>query len=58
LGKLVATINAMNTKKVRLPKISDAEEAEIQRGIALDEDNAEWTEEDFRRARPFAEVFP
>jgi uncharacterized protein (DUF4415 family) len=48
----------MNTKKVRLPKISDAEEAEIQRGIALDEDNAEWTEEDFRRARPFAEVFP
>jgi uncharacterized protein (DUF4415 family) len=48
----------MSRKKVRLPKISDAEEARIQRGIALDPDNPEWTEEDFRKAKPFAEVFP
>jgi uncharacterized protein (DUF4415 family) len=48
----------MSKKKARLPEISDAEEAEIQRGIALDADNPEWTEEDFRNARPFAEVFP
>ena len=32
------------------------EEAEINRGIALDPDNPEWTEEDFKRARPAREV--
>jgi len=48
----------MSKKSANLPKISDAEEAEIQRGIALDPDNPEWTEEDFKKARPFAEVFP
>lgn len=41
-----------------LPPISDAEEARIQAGIAADPDNPEWTEADFRNARPFAEVFP
>ena len=39
-------------------EISDEEEARIQRGIAQDPDNPEWTEDDFKRARPFAEVFP
>jgi len=39
-------------------EISDEEEAEIQAGIAQDPDNPEWTEEDFRKAKPFAEVFP
>jgi uncharacterized protein (DUF4415 family) len=43
----------------RTPKpLSDEEEEVIQRGIALDPENPEWTEEDFRNARPFAEVFP
>ena len=41
-----------------LPSITDEEEARIQAGIAADPDNPEWTEEDFRKARPFAEVFP
>jgi uncharacterized protein (DUF4415 family) len=44
-------------KKKPLP-ISDEEEASIQRGIAEDPDNPEWTEEDFKNARPFVEVFP
>jgi uncharacterized protein (DUF4415 family) len=34
------------------------EEAEIQRQIAIDPDDWEATEEDFRNAKPFAEVFP
>jgi len=38
--------------------ISDKEEERIQAGIAADPDNPEWTEEDFRNARPFADVFP
>ena len=38
--------------------ITDAEEAEIQAGIASDPDNPEWTEGDFRKARPFVEAFP
>jgi uncharacterized protein (DUF4415 family) len=40
------------------PAVTDEEEARIQRGIAEDPDNPEWTAEDFARARPFAEVFP
>lgn len=44
--------------KLKLPPITDEEEARIQAGIAQDPDNPEWTEEDFRNARPFAEVFP
>ncbi|MFC7557500.1 hypothetical protein ACFQU7_42690 [Pseudoroseomonas wenyumeiae] len=35
---------------------TDAEEAAIQHGIAADPENPEWTEEDFARARPAAEV--
>lgn len=38
--------------------LTDAEEARIQKGIASDPDNPEWTEEDFAQACPFAEVFP
>ena len=45
-------------KKTLVPEISDEEEAEIQAGIAQDPENPEWTEEDLKRARPFAEVFP
>jgi hypothetical protein len=30
------------------------EEAAVQRGIAADPDNPEWTAEDFAKARPFA----
>lgn len=41
-----------------LPPITDAEEAEIQAEIAADSDNPEWTEADFRNAKPFAEAFP
>lgn len=44
--------------KLKLRPITDEEEARIQAGIAQDPDNPEWTEEDFRNARPFAEVFP
>lgn len=40
------------------PPITDEEEARIQAMIASDPDNPEWTEEDFKNARPFAEVFP
>jgi uncharacterized protein (DUF4415 family) len=47
-----------DVKKGYQVEISDEEEAEIQRGIAADPDNPEWTEEDFRNAKPFAEVFP
>ena len=39
-------------------EISDEEVARIQAGIAEDADNPEWTAEDFRNAKPFAEVFP
>jgi uncharacterized protein (DUF4415 family) len=47
------------TKHKRKPRrLSDAEEARIQAGIAADPDNPEWTARDFRRARPFAKVFP
>ncbi|MBZ5760490.1 MULTISPECIES: BrnA antitoxin family protein [Rhizobium] len=38
--------------------LTDAEERRIQRGIAEDPENPEWTEEDFKNARPFADVFP
>jgi len=37
---------------------SDEEEARIQRGIALDPDNPELTDEDFARMRPAREVMP
>jgi len=35
-----------------------AEEAAINRGIALDPDAPEWTPEDWARARPMREVSP
>lgn len=38
--------------------LSDAEEARVQRMIASDSDNPEWTNEDFAKAKPFAEAFP
>ena len=44
--------------KPRKRKITDQEEARIQAGIASDPDNPEWTEADFKKARPFAEMFP
>jgi uncharacterized protein (DUF4415 family) len=48
----------MNKLKLNLPPITDEEEARIQRGIALDPDNPEITAEEFKNARPFAEMFP
>jgi len=44
--------------KRRLERHSDEEEAAIQRGIALDPDNPEWTAEDFALARPARDVVP
>jgi uncharacterized protein (DUF4415 family) len=43
-------------KKVKLIRPTDEEEAAIQRGIAADPDNPEWTADDFAKARPFPEV--
>jgi uncharacterized protein (DUF4415 family) len=48
----------MKKHKRRARALSDAEEARIQVGIAADPDNPEWTAQDFRRAKPFAKVFP
>ena len=44
--------------KLKIPPITDEEEAEIQRQIAEDPDNPELTDEELAQARPFAEVFP
>jgi uncharacterized protein (DUF4415 family) len=44
----------MSTTKLK--RNTAAEEAAIQRGIAADPDNPEWTDEDFAKARPFKEV--
>jgi len=47
------------TIRRRKPRpLSDEEEARVQRGTAADPDNPEWTADDFKRAKPFAEVFP
>lgn len=40
----------------KLVRPTAAEEAAIQRGIAADLDNPEWTDADFAKARPFREV--
>ena len=48
----------MTKHKRKSRKVSDAEEARIQAGIAADPDNPEWTARDFRRAKPFTEMFP
>jgi uncharacterized protein (DUF4415 family) len=45
-------------RKSKIRRLTEEEEARVQRGIAADPDNPEWTAEDFKRARPFAEVFP
>ena len=42
----------------RAPETTDAEEARLQAGIAADPDNPEWSDEDFARAKPAAEVLP
>jgi len=41
----------------RIPP-TEAEERKINRGIALDLDNPEWTDKDFARARPAKDVLP
>jgi len=38
--------------------LTDAEEAEIQRQIAADPDDAEATDEQLAQAKPFAEALP
>jgi uncharacterized protein (DUF4415 family) len=48
----------MRQSKRKLRRLSDAEEARIQAGIAADPDNPEWTTADFRRAKPFVKLFP
>ena len=50
-------IHDRRTPKKTRP-VSAAEEKRIQRGIAADSDNPEWTAADFRRAKPFPELFP
>jgi len=37
---------------------TEAEDKKINRGIALDPDNPEWTDKDFARARPAKDVLP
>ena len=48
----------MTRRKASFPALTDAEEAEIQAGIAQDPDNPEITAEQFARMRPAAEVLP
>jgi uncharacterized protein (DUF4415 family) len=45
-------------RKTRLIPPTDEEEKRINRDIAADPDNPEWTDEDFARARPAKEVLP
>ena len=44
--------------KRRIRRNTPEEEAAIQAGIDADLDNPEWTEADFARARPAAEIVP
>jgi uncharacterized protein (DUF4415 family) len=48
----------MNNPKSRIRPLTAEEEAEIQRQIAADSDDAEATDEQLARAKPFAEAFP
>jgi uncharacterized protein (DUF4415 family) len=48
----------MTRANKRADPISDEIEAAIQRKIASDPENPEWTDEEIRRARPFHEVLP
>ena len=42
----------------RIRRNTPEEEAEIQRGIASDPENPEWTQENFTTARPANEMMP
>jgi uncharacterized protein (DUF4415 family) len=42
----------------RFKRNTPEEETAIQRGIAQDQDNPEWTEEDFARALPAPQIMP
>lgn len=44
--------------KPRLIRPTSQEDAAINRGIAQDLDSPEWSEEDFRTARPASEAVP
>jgi uncharacterized protein (DUF4415 family) len=55
---VISTRAASKGHSMRKKHLSDAEDAVIQRQIARDPDNPEWTEEDFAEAKPFAEAFP
>ena len=44
--------------KRKLPPLTDAQEARIQAGIALDPDNPELTAEQMAELRPFKEILP
>ncbi len=44
--------------KQKYPPLTDAEEAELQRQIAADPDDAEAADEQLAQAKPFAEAFP
>jgi len=48
----------MKVPRREVRTLSDREEKRIQRGIAADPGNPEWSGQDFRRAKPFAKVFP
>ncbi|MER8482753.1 BrnA antitoxin family protein [Mesorhizobium sp. M1322] len=48
----------MSNRKSHIRPLTDEEEAEIQRQIAVDPDDAEATDEQLAQAKPFAEVFP
>lgn len=48
----------MSNLSRRIKRISDAEEARIQRLIASDPDAPEATDEQLSSAKPFAEAFP
>ena len=40
-------------------KAPEADDGDLDdEGIVIDDENPEWTEEDFRRARPLLEVLP
>lgn len=48
----------MKNSNRKIPTLTDEQEVRIQKGIVEDPDNAEWTRDDFKKARPFSEVFP
>lgn len=48
----------MTKANKRADPISDEVEAAIQKKIASDPENPEWTDEEIKRARPFREVLP